>query len=123
MSRSYNMSVYVTEFQPERADAIRQAAQAEWNFEWCQDVDGDIYGDADGSLGGGETEEEFVDRLSQAIWQANGGFCELQIIATYLESLPHESYYPTPEDYHRLTRPSREVPARRHQRDWGPIKS
>ena len=110
MSRSYNMSVHVTAFQPKRAKAIRAAATAEWNFNWCQDAEGNIYGDADGSLGGGESEQEFVDRLSQAIWKANGAFCEVHVVATYLESMPHESYYPTLEDYERLTRPPREVP-------------
>lgn len=110
MSRSYNMSVHVSAYRPDKAKAIRKAANREWTFEWSGDEDG-LYGDGDGSLGGGETEEQFVDRLSVAIWKANDGFCELQINATYLEELPYESYCPTPEDYDRLTKPPREVPS------------
>ena len=62
MSRSYNMSVHVTAYQPKRAKAIRAAATAEWNFNWCHDANGNIYGDADGSLGGGESEQEQAGR-------------------------------------------------------------
>lgn len=110
MSRSYNMSVHISGHRPDRNPAIRGAADAEWNFEWIEDADHNLYADADGSLAGGETEEEFVDRLSLAIWKANGGFCELQVNATYLEVLPYESHSPTLEDYDRLLTEKREKP-------------
>ncbi|MGE3407561.1 MAG: hypothetical protein AB7I37_12150 [Pirellulales bacterium] len=109
MSRSYNMSVEVSEFNHELAEAIQASANAEWNFAWFEDVDGNLHGDADGNLCGGESEEEFVDRLSLAIWKANAEFCEVQVIATFLEDLPYEMHTQTREDYHRLLNQQREA--------------
>ena len=36
-------------------------------------------------LAGGESEEQFTERLSVAIWRANGAYCEVSVDATYLE--------------------------------------
>jgi len=44
------------------------------------------------NLCGGESEEEFADRLAGTIWKANGAYCEVTVYATYLESLPCETH-------------------------------
>jgi hypothetical protein len=53
-------------------------------------------------LCGGESEEQFTERLSVAIWRANGEFCEVVVNATYLEELPYESHTLDQDDYDRL---------------------
>ncbi len=102
MSRYYEMGVEITGHRPDKADAIRDAATNEWEFADWYDQDGKLTASAEGSLCGGETEEEFTERLSMAIWQANGAYCEVTVNATYLESLPYETHCLDEDDYTRL---------------------
>jgi hypothetical protein len=81
-----------------RRKEIKEAAGREWAFdgwwdnEWHdQNVlsasgDDNLY-DADGDEG------EFARRLAKAIFEANGRPCEVEVLATCLEDLPHETYY------------------------------
>jgi hypothetical protein len=102
MSRYYEMSVTISCHTSALADAIRKAAGDEWPFEEWSDSDEKLTAYAEDSLGGGETEEEFTERLSLAVWQANGAYCEVSVDATYLESLPYETHCLNEADYTRL---------------------
>jgi hypothetical protein len=102
MSRHYEMSVEITSFQPERTDAITAAAGEEWPFDDWNEYEGKLTASAEDSLCGGESEEEFAERLSLAIWKANTGFCEVTVRATYLEELPYEEHCLGEDDYTRL---------------------
>jgi hypothetical protein len=103
MSRYYEMSVEISGHRPEKAEAIRAAAASLWEFIDWYDQDDTLRASAKGSLCGGETEEEFTERLSLAIWRANGAYCDVTVDATYLESLPYETHCLNEDDYHRLT--------------------
>ena len=102
MSRHYEMSIEITRHRPERADAIREAAIGEWEFVDWYDQDDTLRASAEGNLCGGESEEEFTERLSVAIWRANGAYCDVTVNATYLESLPYETHCLNEADYARL---------------------
>ena len=102
MSRAYDMYVQVTGFQPERLDALKAAATDIWNFEWFTDSPTLLDGFGESQLCGGETEDQFAERLAKAIWSANGAFCPVQVTATYMENLPHEDYEFDEEDFQRL---------------------
>ena len=102
MSRHYEMSVEISGHRPERADAIRAAATDQWEFIDWSDQDETLTASAEGSLCGGESEEEFTERLSVAIWRANGAYCDVTVDATYLESLPYETHCLNEADYARL---------------------
>jgi hypothetical protein len=105
MSRAYNMSITIGGFHTDRGDAIVEAASQEWPFaDWWGggDLDSELHASAESSLCGGEGEEEFADRLARAVWEANGGFCEVTVDATYLESLPFETHWRDEDDYERL---------------------
>ncbi len=92
MSRSYDMQVEITGLDPSREEAVKKAAESQWSFEgWFQNADRLIASGTD-SLCGGESEEEFVERLTRAIWTANGKFCPVEVRATYLDDLPHETH-------------------------------
>ena len=108
MSRNYSMTVIVEGFNPAKIDAIKQAACREWPFDdWQYEEVGQadecpLYGYGDDSLCGGESEEEFADRLAKVIWEANGGFCEIELRTTYLDELPYVDYCRTEGDYERI---------------------
>ena len=53
----------------------------------------------EGSLCGGETEEEFTGRIAEAIWDALGYYVSVTVTATYLENLPCESHCREEEEY------------------------
>jgi hypothetical protein len=103
MSRYYEMQVTIREADPARTQEIQDAASDEWPFEdWNLEDDGRIWANAEGSLVGGESDEEFAERLTKAIWIANGAYCNVEVIATYLEDLPCESYSLDEDDYQRI---------------------
>ena len=102
MSRYYNMSVAVTDARPDRFEKIGAAASAEWAFDDWQEHDGVLTASADDRLCGGETEEEFAERLAKTVWAANGGPCQVDVTATCLEELPSESYSLDESDYARM---------------------
>jgi hypothetical protein len=102
MSLFYGMSVDVSGNRPEATDAIKDAATSEWPFGDWTEVNKKLSAYGEGRLGGGETEREFTERLSVAIWRANGAFCDVSVSATYLEDLPSETYSLDEDDYARL---------------------
>jgi hypothetical protein len=106
MSRYYGMNVTISGHKPECAKAIREAAAEEWPFEEWSDFDEHLSAYGEDNLCGGETEEQFTERLTLAIWQANDAYCEVSVDATYLESLPYETHSLNEADYERLVNPS-----------------
>ena len=105
MSRSYEMSVRIYGANPDRVEAVKEAAESEWEFDkWCPlDVPEDPRNFASvgrSDLYGDEGEAEFVKRLSTAIWKANGGYCEVEVRTLYLDCLPYE-WYSFDEDRYR----------------------
>ncbi len=92
MSRSYEMQVAIGGLDPSREEAVKKSADSQWPFEgWFQDADRLIASGTD-SLCGGVGEEEFAKRLTRAIWLANGKSCPVEVRATYLDDLSHETY-------------------------------
>jgi len=102
MSRAYQMMVEIEKFDAEKGEAIKSAAEEEWDFEDWYSRDGRLISSGQSSLCGGETEEDFAGRLARAIWKANGKYCEVTVNATYLEEIPYETHSPSEETYERL---------------------
>jgi hypothetical protein len=102
MSRYYNMAVRIGGFDQQRTDRIKDAVCDEWEFDNWNFHAGNLTASADGKLCGGETEEAFAERLAKAVWAANGGYCEVEVNATYLEELPCETHCLDEDDYARL---------------------
>jgi hypothetical protein len=111
MTRLYQMSVAIRGFNPDRQREIQEAGSDEWPFEeWFHDdpatnpaVDVNrLTASGESSLCGGETEDEFARRFARAVWEANGGFCEVEVDATYLENLPCENHSFDEEAYEDL---------------------
>ena len=102
MSRYYEMGVEILGHDPEKENQIKKAAENEWPFADWWSGEGHMRASAQDWLAGGESEEQFTERLSVAIWRANGAFCEVVVNATYLEELPYETHTLDEEDYARL---------------------
>jgi len=102
MSRYYSMYVTIKDADPARTEEIKAAAKAEWPLEDWYEHEGTVTASGDSNLCGGESEEKFAERLSKAIWQANGGFCTVAVHATYMEDLPYETYCLDEEAYRRV---------------------
>ena len=106
MSRCYNMTVVIERYDRDRLESIKEAAQSEWPLDremWYADEDWTmVQNDADGSLCGGESEEQFTERLSLAIWKANAAFCQVTVDATYVDDLPFQTHCLDEDEYQRL---------------------
>lgn len=110
MSRAYEMSVTIAGYDLARIEKIKAAAGEEWPFQdWC-DSGEDLTASAEGQLCGGESEEEFTERLSLAVWKANGEYCEVVVDATYLDDLPYQTHCLDEVDYDRLMKPVKTEP-------------
>jgi len=109
VSRSYEATVTIKDFAPGRLKQITRACRREWDF--AQDdfirekTDplkrrfDKVIATAQGSLCGGEEEHEFANRLVRAVWKANGGYCYVEVQATCLEELPHETFTYDEDDF------------------------
>ena len=106
MSRFYQMNVEISGYAPEKAEEIQAAAEAEWPFQewWCgrEEPGETMRASAQDNLCAGESEEEFTEHLSLAVWRANGGYCSVTVDATYLDNLPYETHTLERSDYDRL---------------------
>ena len=97
MSRYYSMRLRIEGFDSNRTTEIKGAASYEWYFDDDHWEELAILGnclecETDDHLCGGESEEEFVDRLSLAVWKANRGFCIVELTAIFLETIPSQSH-------------------------------
>ena len=109
MSRSYEMSITVKDYKAKRLKRIIRACQEEWDFATDDFIRertdpmakrfDKVIATAQDSLTGGESEQEFGDRLARAIWKANGGYCHVDVYATCLEDLPYTNYSYDEDDY------------------------
>jgi hypothetical protein len=103
MSRPYDMSVEISGYDPAKVSEIQAAATEEWPFnDWSSPDETTMYASAQSTLCGGESEEQFTERLTVAIWRANGSYCDVSVNATYLDDLPYETHTLDESDYVRL---------------------
>lgn len=101
MSRFYEMNVEITGFDPKQTAEIEEAIGEEWEWE-PEDQNSVIHATGQSDLCGGESAEEFAERVSKAAWEANGGFCKVNIRATDLENLPSEKHELSEDYYKRI---------------------
>jgi len=102
MSRCYSMSVEIKGYNPAKETNIKEAMENEWNWEDYSTYNKILSTYGDGNLCAGETEEEFAERISKAIWKANEGYCEVAVNQTCLEDLPCDTYHFNEEDYKKI---------------------
>jgi hypothetical protein len=89
-----------------RLPGIETAAQKEWPFkewDWLETLKL-LSSYAEGSLCGGENKKEFVDRITKAIWKANGGYCKVLVSTTCLEDIPTDDYELAEDDFVRWSK-------------------
>jgi hypothetical protein len=103
MSRSYEASITISNYNVSNEFWIKDVCFDNWNWDELKQTsnNNEIYGFGKSSLCGGEHEEEFARRLTRAIWKANNGFCKVEIVMTCLENLPFEVYQLDENEYHK----------------------
>lgn len=107
MARCYGMDVLVEVIPENKWLYVKKALEDAWFGKLAQDAfetntyDGSHYFQQyqEGVLCGGESVEEFVDRLTYAIWDACECYVPVIIRATYLDDLPSEEHELNEEDY------------------------
>ena len=107
MSRYYEMTVEITGYKAGKTQDIKDAFAGEWVLEDQWGGTGgnlSLHLSGRGNLCGGESEEEFTDRLAIAIWKANGKYCEVVVNAIYLEEFPYKTHLRSEGDYDELMR-------------------
>lgn len=104
MSRLYDVTVTISEFDCTRRTDIENAVDEEAGFSednWvrqgnCNVLKGILTDPRSttchASLTGGETEQRFADRVAKAAFVANGKPFKIEILTTCLEDLPFERF-------------------------------
>jgi len=109
MSRRYDMHIAVKGLKEKAHMAlVDEAVALKWNASYgfldpATEEDGEstwqFLTGGEGSLCGGETEEEFASGIAESIWEALGYYVSVIVTATYLEDLPHETLSMEEEEY------------------------
>ena len=102
MSRFYGMSVCISNPDPARVATIVEAAEEEWPFGGLTDNGTSLSGYGEDNLIAGCSEKDFAEQFTAAIWRANGTYCDVEIVATYLGDRPCETYRLQKANYARL---------------------
>lgn len=105
MSTAYEMGVTIVDYDGKRRRAVIDACCAEWGFieeslESSAEMpstrtENEMRASAKGWMSDGDSVADFFRRLREAIWRANGRYCEVRITATYVKPLPNERYSST----------------------------
>jgi hypothetical protein len=108
MSRYYQMAVEVQGYDPDAVDEIIAILRENWNYESVTDYIDEELGtvlnmSGDDYLYADMDEESYAEHTAKDVWEANGGYCFVTVIATYLEDLPSEKYTFDNRDYEQLT--------------------
>lgn len=98
MSRRYEMDLSVKGYTG-AADALHDALQEIFDFDLTFATADLIAFGGTGCLYGGESEEEFLERVSTAVWETNGGYCEVTLETACLEYVPRETHETTKDMY------------------------
>ena len=107
MSRRYDMHIAVKGLKEEHKALVEESISTKWNADYgfMEPIEEDgestwqFLTGGEGSLCGGETEEEFTGRVAESIWEALGYYVSVIVTATYLEDLPHETLSMEEEEY------------------------
>ena len=104
MSRSYAMHIEITGSDPAKQSQIEEVLREHWSIDYfaADNASPLLVAEGESSLCGGESEEEFADRIAGAVWKVNGSYCEVMVTATYLDELPYEVHTRDESDYTRL---------------------
>lgn len=106
MSRCYQMSIAIQAkdagLTKEEKRNLIDALEQEWDWGDFDDMQGIISATGEGNLCAGETEDQFASRCYRAVWTAINKYVRVNLIQTYLEDLPYESYESDEEDFERM---------------------
>lgn len=99
MSRTYEMDVVIRDVLPSDVRAVKSAAQDVWEFQNWYYHNRELSAFGVSTLTGGESEDEFADRLAETIWDVIDKFCTVEVKAFYLENLPCEDHVRGADEY------------------------
>lgn len=101
MSRAYAMTVIIDEYNPKKFDDIKNNIDCVWGMSNDWEQDGGHCFSGEGGLTMGIDEEEFSQLIRDAVWKANGGYCEVEVRCTCLDDLPTDCYSFDEDDYEK----------------------
>ena len=101
MGRAYEISVKVSDHNPDNFFPIMEAVNDVFDMGGWTDYDSGIMGTkSDGYLCSGETEQEISERIANVAMEANGAKCHIEVCCTCMEYIPSETYsFDSPEDF------------------------
>jgi len=105
MSRYYGISIIVKDCNPNKYDSIKTAASGLWPFNesWTA-FEGELSGYGEDCICYGEDEKDLAKRLAQAVFEANGSLCVIQVDASFLAEPPTETFRFGEREYRQFSR-------------------
>jgi hypothetical protein len=96
------MDVSISKFNRKKREAITDAVQAEWQMEESYYANDTLSFSGKDYLYAGTSDAEFAVDLAKVIFEANGRPCKIEVLSTYLENPPCESYSFGKYEYNKL---------------------
>ena len=125
MTSYFSITVQVDGCDRSRTEAVREAVERQWDIEccvrsWDNPKDGMLRFVGKACLYAGEQPNNFASRLSEAVWQANGDYCKVELRANGVEgSIAGEGVYSvTPSDYWEWKQSGQLPRVRRIDAEW-----
>jgi len=92
MSTAYELRMTVSGYDPNKLDAIHEAADEVWDFEpndWPDDGKGQEFTvKGTSNIRTAASIDDAVEELTHAIWEANGAFCAVHVESLNLDAVP-----------------------------------
>lgn len=109
MSQLYHIHIKVKDIRGDEWMQLQNVIGEEWCNEdpYMDSVEHVFSTGGESTLCGGESPDEFLVRLSAAVWEHLGRFVEIEIGVIYVEQAPTDSFTAEKEDYEKwLTKKS-----------------
>ena len=98
MSSWFKLELTVTRYQKDKLTQIQEAARKWWDFTYIAQtshpLDTNLALCLEGEDKCSADPTEWFNKMSEEIWKANGGHCEIQMRYLCLDDLPWETYKP-----------------------------
>lgn len=85
MSIYVELEVKIGRHRAERRTAIQDSLRQSWGFDNVEEDGHVLVARHGGNYSRDPVSEESMRRIAEGVWEANGGYCKIKVLVTYLQ--------------------------------------
>jgi hypothetical protein len=90
MSIHVGLVVTIANHRAERKVAIRKSLKQSWGFTNVEEKEKVLVACHEADYPRDPVSEESLTKIAEGIWEANGGYCQIGIVVTYVQTYPFQ---------------------------------